>query len=332
MEVAFTKWVRITDSTSVGEVRRAGQRAAEELGLDEVKAGELALLITEVTRNALIHGGGGQAIILGSRDGYGPNVLVLTLDNGPGITNVARAMHDGFSTAGTMGGGLGAIQRIASNFEIFTARSGTIILLEVGVVPPQRQDIGIAGMALPYPGETVCGDAWAFHREPGRVLVTVVDGLGHGAGAAEASQDAIATFRKRSSESPGAILKYMHEALKKTRGAVGAIAEIRSTTNTLTYAGVGNAVAVLLSKGSSKNLVSHNGTLGMTIPRLQEFCVEWPADGVLVMHSDGIQSRWDLSGYPGLMARHPALIGGALIRDFRRHRDDATVVVMKAIA
>ena len=48
------------------------------------------------------------------------------------------------------------------------------------------------------------------------------------------------------------------------------------------------------------------------------------------MHSDGLQSKWDLSGYAGLLSRHPAIICGALIRDFRRQRDDASVVVVKA--
>jgi hypothetical protein len=51
---------------------------------------------------------------------------------------------------------------------------------------------------------------------------------------------------------------------------------------------------------------------------------------VLILHSDGIQSKWDLSPYAGLLARHPAVIGGALLRDFRRQRDDASVVVVKA--
>ena len=51
---------------------------------------------------------------------------------------------------------------------------------------------------------------------------------------------------------------------------------------------------------------------------------------MLIMHSDGLQSRWDLSAYSGLLSRHPAVIGGALLRDFRRQRDDASVVVVKA--
>jgi len=100
----------------------------------------------------------------------------------------------------------------------------------------------------------------------------------------------------------------------------------------MVYAGVGNISAAILSGGASRSLVSHNGTLGVAVPRIQEFKSEWPSNGVLVLHSDGLQSRWDLSSstYPGLLARHPALIGGALLRDFRRQRDDASVVVVKA--
>lgn len=51
---------------------------------------------------------------------------------------------------------------------------------------------------------------------------------------------------------------------------------------------------------------------------------------IFVMHSDGLQTKWDLRSYAGLVSRHPAVICGTLIRDFRRHRDDASIVVLKA--
>jgi hypothetical protein len=47
------------------------------------------------------------------------------------------------------------------------------------------------------------------------------------------------------------------------------------------------------------------------------------------MHSDGLHTRWDLGAYAGLVTKHPAVIIGALLRDFRRDRDDASVVVIK---
>jgi anti-sigma regulatory factor (Ser/Thr protein kinase) len=329
MEIAFTEGVAIKDASSVGEVRRSAAAAAARLRLDETRAGELAILTTEVARNVLIHGGGGQVIIAGLENSRGPVARILALDSGRGIDNLAEAMKDGFSTAGTMGGGMGAMKRIAKRFDVFTGRSGTMVLLEVGE-GPAADNLEFAGVTLPYPGEPVCGDGWYCEQTAGRALAVLVDGLGHGLGAAEAAQEAVATARQRISKSPGEMLNYMHDALKKTRGAVAGIVEVRPHEGLLTYAGIGNISASILSKGTSRSLISHNGTLGMTVARVQEFRTEWTPDSVFVMHSDGLQSKWDLLSYPGLISRHPALICGALIRDFRRHRDDAGVVVLKA--
>jgi anti-sigma regulatory factor (Ser/Thr protein kinase) len=329
MEIAFSEWVAVTDTSSVGEVRRTALTAAHRLGFDETRSGELALLATEASRNVLVHGGGGEVVISGINDTIGPVARILAIDRGGGIANIAEAMSDGYSTAGTMGGGMGAMKRMATTLEIFTGRTGTVILLELGKHTPKEM-LQIAGLAVPHPGERLCGDSWYCHHTPDRTLAIIADGLGHGWGASEAAQEAIATFRQRVDLAPGQILGYIHDALRKTRGAVAAVAEIRPKEQVLIYAGVGNISGVLLAGGSSRSLVSHNGTLGMSAPKIQEFRSEWPPDAMLVLHSDGLQSRWDLSSYAGLASRHPAVIGGALLRDFRRQRDDTSIVVVKA--
>jgi anti-sigma regulatory factor (Ser/Thr protein kinase) len=329
MEIGFTQCVPITDQSSVGEVRRTALFAAQRLQLDETQSGKLALLATEASRNTLIHGGGGQVIIAGSGTGEGSLMRILAIDKGSGISNIADAMSDGYSTAGTPGGGMGAMKRMADKLEIFTSPTGTIVMIELGVAA-LTGGLQIAGTVLPYPGEKVCGDGWCAQQTPERTMVLSVDGLGHGFGAAEAAQEAVATFEKHMSLGPGEILSYINDALRKTRGAVAAIAEIRPNENRLVYAGVGNISGVVLAGENSRSLVSHNGTLGISAPKIQEFISTWPADAVLILHSDGIQSKWDLSPYAGLLVRHPAVIGGALLRDFRRQRDDASVVVVKA--
>lgn len=328
MEVAFTVCVTITDSSSVGEARRSAAGMAQKLGFDESRAGELALLATEVARNVLVHGGGGQVIFAGQKDREGPSARIVAIDSGPGISDIARALDDGFSTAGTMGAGLGAMKRMASAFEVFTGPGGTIVFLEVG--EGRKHSLQIAGLTCPYPGESVCGDGWTYHRETERTVVLLTDGLGHGLGAAEAAWEAAAVFHDNIQLSPGEMLSSIHDTLRKTRGAVASVVEIRSKDRKLTYCGVGNISAVLLNGNGSRNLVSHNGTLGHFAPRIQEFKSEWSPHSTLILHSDGVQTRWDLSSYAGLIARHPAVIGGALLRDFRRQRDDASVVVIKA--
>jgi len=329
MEVAFTDCIAVTDPSSVGEVRRTAMLAGQRLDFDETRIGELALLATEVSRNVLIHGRGGQVILDGVKQGGNRLARILAMDNGPGIKDMARALADGFSTAGTMGNGMGAMKRIASALEIFTAQSGTIVLLEVGELDAYA-GAEMAGIAVPYPGERACGDGWRFHEAADRIVTVLVDGIGHGWEAAEAAQEAVAAFQQNVEAGPGRILQTIHDALRKTRGAVAAVAEIRLGEQALVYAGVGNISAVLIDPNRSRNLVSHSGTLGRSVPRIQEFRSEWSRNSVLVMHSDGVQTRWDLGAYAGLIAKHPALIGGALLRDFRRQRDDASVVVIKA--
>ena len=329
MEMILTELVAVTDLSSVGQVRRAAVAAARRLDLDENQTGELALLATEVSRNVLVHGGGGEVIVVGLKRNDKALGRLLALDRGPGIPDLARAMTDGFSTSGTPGSGLGAMKRIASALEIFSSPAGTVVRVEIGK-DPDSDGLQIAGMAVPYPGEQVCGDAWSCHQSPERVLAMIADGLGHGLAAAEAAQEAIATFHARIDCTPVEILSYIHDALRKTRGAVAGIAEIRPLEQKLIFAGIGNIAAVLVSPARSQSLVSHNGTLGSIAPRIQHFQFEWKPDSMLILHSDGLQSRWDLSSYAGLVSRHAAIIGGTLIRDFRRQRDDASVVVVKA--
>ena len=94
------------------------------------------------------------------------------------------------------------------------------------------------------------------------------------------------------------------------------------------YTGVGNISGVLAGGERNRGLASQNGTVGVQIRKVLSFDFEWPPRGLLVMHSDGISSRWVLDTYPGLAQRHPAVVAGVLWRDFGRGRDDATIVVV----
>jgi len=76
-------------------------------------------------------------------------------------------------------------------------------------------------------------------------------------------------------------------------------------------------------------MMSLNGTLGMAAVRSRQLDYEYPPGGVVVLHSDGVSARWQLSEYPGLQLRHSAVIAGVLFRDCGRQRDDATVLVAR---
>lgn len=331
----ISQTVALSDSSSTAEARRAGALMAASLGLNETKTGEAALVITEAARNAVVYGGGGQLVLSGTKSSDEARLEILALDHGPGIADLTRALEDGYSTGGTPGTGLGAIRRMATAFDVFTSPKGTALFARIAqaeVSRPPKSLLECAALKAPFPGESVCGDNIAWDISGDRCIVLVADGLGHGPQAAAAADEAVRIFQAYKHAGPGEIMSRLHDALKKTRGAAAAVAEIRPLAGTLIYAGVGNIAGSILSSTLSRSLVSHNGTLGHIMARVQEFKVEWPKDGILIMHSDGLQSRWDLSRYPGILARQPALIAGVLLRDFRRERDDASVLVMKGAA
>lgn len=322
--------IPLSDVSSVGEARRQGVNLGSSLGLSEVTNGELGIIITEAARNALIHGGGGQLIITGQNVGGSVSVDVLALDRGKGIKDVTRAFEDGYSTAGTPGTGLGAIRRLSSDIDLFSNNHGTAIVASVTQgEKATRSDLEIGSIVVPYPGEVMCGDRVSWRQEAQRTVVMAADGLGHGPLAADAADEAAHIFQKHSQETPSEILSRIHDALKKTRGAAVSVAEIRPAMAALTYAGVGNIAATVISDSQSRSLISHNGIVGHQLHRIQEFTVEWPRSAMLIMHSDGLNTRWDLSRYAGLTKRKASLIAGVLLRDYRREKDDASVVVIK---
>lgn len=125
------------------------------------------------------------------------------------------------------------------------------------------------------------------------------------------------------------MIETTHAALRHTRGAVMGVAEIDCVRRLVRFSGVGNIGAVVISPEGSYHMVSHNGIVGDSVRRIQEFTYPWPPRALLIMHSDGLTSQWNFDRYPGLSVRHPSLIAGVLYRDFTRGRDDVTVLIAR---
>jgi anti-sigma regulatory factor (Ser/Thr protein kinase) len=329
--------IAIEDSSQVGQARRVAAVVAASAELSETDAGKFAILATEAATNVAKHAGHGELMLRAIRHGGASAVEVIAIDGGPGIGDLERAMTDGYSTAGSPGTGLGAMARIATMFDIFTSVGGGTVVaarLESQRTPRARSarafDVGV--VRVPKRGELECGDDWGIVVDDGRAMIVVADGLGHGPAAAEASRRAVAIGVEHSSDPPGMLVAALHAGLRSTRGAAVAVAELNMRDSTLRYAGLGNISASVASPAESKSLVSLNGIAGHEMRKVQEFPYEWPDGGLLVMHSDGLSARWDLSRYPGLSMRDPSVVAGVLYRDFSRARDDALVVVVRVAA
>jgi anti-sigma regulatory factor (Ser/Thr protein kinase) len=312
----------IDDSSKVGEARRAAQTLASFEFNAEV-AGKVTIAATELANNLLLHAGGGELLIQTLGEDDAAVVELLAIDRGPGMANVDRCMADGYSTAGTPGTGLGAIRRLASEFDIHSAPGeGTIVMARFGA--PQGIRYGAINIALE--GEIECGDAWSLKQDSQGFALFLVDGLGHGIFAAEAARVAIEAFNRDPFAEPQDIMVRANGLMSKTRG--GAAACARVIGNRISYAGVGNISGTLMSAGKSQGMVSQNGTLGSYRRRSLQFEYAREPGGHLIMYSDGISGRWELKERTDLLVRHPAIIAASIYRDHGRGRDDATVVVV----
>lgn len=244
-------------------------------------------------------------------------------------------MRDGYSTAGSSGSGLGALSRLSSRFGVYSMPTkGAVVAAEIdsAAAPWQSGRFDLAALAVPYPGESQCGDAWCVRIVGDRCFVVVIDGLGHGTAAAVAAAAGIAAFRESDDDSPALILESIHNALRSTRGAVGAVARVDLSQREVVYSGIGNISGAILGHDTSQRLVSQNGTLGFQVRRFQEFRYPFPQGVTFILHSDGLATHWDIRSYPGLIEQDASLIAGVLYRDERRGRDDATILVLKELA
>lgn len=324
----------IREPGDVGAARRAATALAAALGFDETDRGRLALVVTEAGTNVLKHGGGGEILLGRTPGGAGAEVEMIALDRGPGMRDLAKCLRDGFSTSGSPGTGLGAIMRLSSAVDIYTLQgAGTAVLARVRARHTDpvkaRGRLALGVVSLPVAGESVSGDAWAAVDSSERSVILVVDGLGHGILAASAAEAAVRAFDESADEPPERLMAVLHGALRGTRGAAGAVVEVSWAERRLRFSGIGNVSAGLYTTQGSRSFVSLNGTLGAELRKAQAFDYEWGEQAVLVMHSDGLATRWELSSYPGLLSRDPSLIAGVLYRDHVRRRDDVTVVVAR---
>ncbi|MEO8596374.1 MAG: ATP-binding protein [Candidatus Solibacter sp.] len=333
--------IAVNESSQTAEARRTARAAARRAGMDEKLEEQVAIVVTEACTNLLKHASGGELLINSAsseRPGALPAFEVLALDQGPGMADLEKCLRDGYSTGGSPGQGLGAIRRLSTLCDIYSiAGRGTALLARWPEAASQAAkthpgpSLSVGAVNVSKPGQEVCGDSWGMACGDSVCTLLVADGLGHGPEANRASAQAVRILRDNPGIPPVTILERVHLALRSTRGAAVAVAQIDPRRATLAFAGVGNIAAQIYRNGfPSQHLVSSNGTAGMQIPKVREFAYPWPPDGILVLNSDGLSTSAGIDKQHGLAMRDPTLIAGVLYRDFSRHSDDATVVVVKA--
>ncbi|HYQ41192.1 MAG TPA: SpoIIE family protein phosphatase [Polyangiaceae bacterium] len=180
-----------------------------------------------------------------------------------------------------------------------------------------------AHLSFPKLGERVNGDAVLVRRDPTlqRTLLAVIDGLGHGPGAAEASERAVKELESSSSSASALeLMTAVHHALRGTRGAVGTICLIER--DRLEACAVGNVS--LMCSNCYVPLVLSPGILGQSVSKFRIASAQLASGARLALLSDGLSLRFKLDELRELAPRE---VCKSIVDRFRRYDDDATVLV-----
>jgi len=303
---------------------------AENGGLSRKNCDRIAVICAELATNLIKHTkSGGSLLAQIIQDGERIALDLYCRDEGKGM-DVKACIVDGFSSEGTLGTGLGAIKRMADECEMFSANQiGTVIHVRIwNAAANALSQLAWGGLSVPKKGQLVSGDKWSMNFQNSEVYCLLVDGLGHGIEASDASRLAVKRFKSNFDLPPAPMLKLLHASLRGSRGAVGAVAKLDLKTKILTFCGLGNIDAIVQTGAERKHLVSLNGTLGYEARKFNEYSVPWTKDSTLVMHSDGFSSKTmqDIEGMETLSA---GLMAGLLYQKHAKTSDDATVCVLK---
>ena len=321
------RWIRVDDVSAIGACRSAAGIMAAAIGFPAARADRLALAVTEAASNLHKHAVDGAMLIRLGRGPAGPGIEMVTIDAGPGVRDIRAAMRDGHSTAGSLGIGLGAIRRLADACEFYSASGHPSVLMARFLAEPRPIKVECAGMIRSITGESECGDAFAAVRV-GDVLTGVLcDGLGHGTLAARAADEAVRAVLDDPASAPAALVERVHRRLSATRG--GAVSVVQVTGDSVRFAGLGNVAGWIITDAGRSGLVSVPGIAGHQARSIRVFEYELPPGGVVVLHSDGLTSKWDIRALPRLAASDPLVIAGALLAAAGVHRDDAGILVLK---
>jgi anti-sigma regulatory factor (Ser/Thr protein kinase) len=342
----------IRDEPQIGAARRAVRRFAEQAGFGADALSDLEIVVQEIGTNAVRYATQGGCLHWRETAKSGGTGLELAYDDkGPGIHDLDRALRDGVSSGGSLGTGFGAMRRLLDEFDIYSTVKGTTRRLtstrrttwgtalfgRKWTAPPdgRAEELGRAAArrlgvwTRPRPGEDRNGDAYFFGEHRGVVLLAVIDGLGHGRGAAEAADAAVEVLAAWEGEPLEDLFWGLHDGLRVTRGAVVGAVLIDEPREAFHYAGVGNVEVRVYGSPEPVRPVAANGTLGARLSQVRVWPHRYQQGTTFVLATDGISAKWDMGSYPGLQLHSPQLMAGVLARDYSRNSDDATLVVYR---
>ena len=327
--------IPISDVGDLGTARLAARSMSTAIGFDESAVEEIALAVRELATNLVKHAKDGVLRLRRTEEDGRTGIQIDSEDQGPGIVNVEQAIGDDFSTSGSLGCGLGAVNRLMDEFDVTSQPgAGTSIVCKRWLrldVPPALACPLVFGVATrPCPLMTVNGDTFVIKQWGESALIGVIDGLGHGQFAYRAAQAARQYVERHYDQPLAEIFQGVTRTCRATRGVVMALARFDWRRATLTFASVGNVEARVFGSSEPMNFVFPRGILGLNARSPVVTQHRWELSNVMVLYSDGLSAHWRWSDFPHFAEASATVAAQELLRAFARDADDATVVVVKS--
>ena len=321
------------------------RKIAAKVGFDDNNIEELEVVTSELVTNLVKHAGGGKLTITSLAADGRVGIQIESDDDGAGIANIEQAMTDGFSTVGSLGYGLGTVNRLMDQLDITSSPGNGVHLscqrwlrapaLDRKYIP---LDIGVA--TRPKLGFEDNGDSFVVKHWEKSILTGVIDGLGHGNLAHYAAETARTYVETHYDQPMARIFGGVAHVCRATRGVVMALARFDFLQPTpsdqdppfhLTYANIGNVECRVINSPQPINLILRRGVLGGFAPNPVINESPWYKGNIMVLHSDGLITHWRWDDFPDLWGQSAAIISQRLIQALAKEEDDATVVVVKSI-
>jgi len=313
--------------------RGKGERLAQSIGMEKGQAADMAIAISELASNLLKHRvTEGQIVIREIRAEGRRGIEIISADKGPGIADIDQAMTDGYSTAGSLGIGLPAVNRLMDEFEVRSnIGEGTLVTTRKWVKPElpdmPMPELDLSVFSRPLPGQRYNGDAYFVKRYEDKIIFAVIDGLGHGQEAQEAAQAAVDCLENYYRRPFTEIFQLCHQRLKKTRGAAMSLCRINLKDRVMTHSGIGNVNTRVYSSQAAPAPFCINGTLGVAMRMVKVDDYPLPEDSVIIMFSDGISGHFSPDSLRGSWGLKPQRLAKRIMDNYARDNDDATVIV-----
>ena len=335
--------IPIFATTQLAQVRQKTRELSISIGFTKQQAEEVGLAAYELVTNLINHAQKGHIVISSIHTDIRQGIQIETFDQGFGIINSEYAFKSGYSTNGTLGIGFSIINQFMDQINISSGASwgnGAHIICRRWVSstkpkPPslEQMELMVDVSTRPHPSYSINGDAFIIKRYEHALLLSVIDGLGHGQAAHEAAETARSYVETHAYESLDSIMQGTHRACLSTRGVVMALIYIDLLRCKLHSLNIGNVIVEMYDNTQHKiiRLPYVPGVLGLEFPQTSPTAIDWNMNSVLLIYSDGISPQWK-----ELVANNFHLINRQqlsyfLLKKYAKNDDDATMLVVRKV-